>query len=200
MYNVVPFNDTRRLFTITDLNNKPVLYERPKELRKPYYFEQFNLCFTGSSDAVKNMKVYDIPSIFTKPYIILNTNCPLFAWLPYNNNTYQALIRLGILEDRPWNQLILPSMDIMCFLMSCEIISFSIMILWTESIEERKTFEMGIVSAFIWEWVIRNLISKKREHLFMKMIFSRLYNAQLLMRMLVFQYLYPQIQVMPKKS
>ena len=99
---IVPFKDTRRLFTITDLNNNPVLYERPKELSKPYYFEQFNLCFTGSSDAVKNMKVYDIPSIFTKPYIIFKSNCPLFAWLPYNNNTYQALIRLGMLEDKPY--------------------------------------------------------------------------------------------------
>ena len=48
------------------------------------------------------MKVYDIPSIFTKPYIIIKTNCPLFAWLPYNNNTYQSLVRLGMLEDKPF--------------------------------------------------------------------------------------------------
>ena len=78
------------------------MYERPSNLGKSYYFEQFNLCFTGNSDAVKNMKVYDVPAIFTKPYIIIKTNCPLFVWLPYNNNTYQALIRLGFLENRPY--------------------------------------------------------------------------------------------------
>ena len=78
------------------------MYEQPSNLGKPYYFEQFNLCFTGNSDTVKNMKVYDIPSIFTKPYIIIKTNCPLFAWLPYNNNTYQALIQLVFLENRPY--------------------------------------------------------------------------------------------------
>ena len=175
------------------------MYERPKELSKPYYFEQNNLCFTGHSDAVRNMKVYDISSIFTKPYIIFKTNCPLFAWLPYNNNTYQALIRLGMLEDKPYESAhpAIHGYNVLSYVMRNHLI---IMILWTESIEERKTFEMGIVSAFTWEWVIWNLISKKREHLFMKMIFSRLYNAQLLMRMLVFQYLYPQILVMPKKS
>ena len=102
LFIVVPYKNTRLLFTITGLNNKPILYERPYGLKEPYYFEQHNWCFTGSSDAVKNLKAFEISSIFTSPYVVIKTNCPLFAWLPYNNNTYQALVRLGILENRPY--------------------------------------------------------------------------------------------------
>lgn len=43
-----------------------------------------------------------ITSVFNESHIILTTNCPLFAWLPYYNETYNALVRLGFLEDRPF--------------------------------------------------------------------------------------------------
>lgn len=100
--NLVPYNNTRTLFEITDLSNKPILYQRPKNISKPYFFEQFNACYSDRSDFVKNAKQYDIPSIFNKPYLVIKTNCPLFAWLPYNFKTYQALVRLGILRNKPY--------------------------------------------------------------------------------------------------
>ena len=98
----MPYNTTRTLFTLTDLSYKPILYEKPKNLSKPYFFEQFNRCYLDNSDMVKNIKIHELNSIFTHPYIIIKTNCPLFAWLPYNNRTYQTLINLGILDNKPY--------------------------------------------------------------------------------------------------
>ena len=99
---IVPYNATRKLFEITDLSDKLVLYERPNNLPNPYYFKQNNYCFSNGSDIARNIINVDIHSVFASPYLIIQTNCPLFTWLTYNKKTYEALIRLGILENKPF--------------------------------------------------------------------------------------------------
>lgn len=54
------------------------------------------------SKVVQKLIREPITSVFNESHIVLTTNCPLFAWFPYYNETYNALVRLGILEDRPF--------------------------------------------------------------------------------------------------
>lgn len=61
-----------------------------------------NICFGKKSKVVQKLISQPITSVFNESHIILTTNCPLFAWFPYYNETYKALVRLGILEDRPF--------------------------------------------------------------------------------------------------
>lgn len=78
------------------------MYERPKNLTNPYYFKQNNYCYRIKSDIAKNMTELDIESIFPSSYIVIQTNCPLFAWLPYNKKTYESLIGLGMLKNKTY--------------------------------------------------------------------------------------------------
>ena len=44
-----------------------------------------------------------IESIFNDTLINFCSNCPLFEWLILNNHTYPRLVKLGLIEDLPYN-------------------------------------------------------------------------------------------------
>ena len=49
--------------------------------------------------ALQNMNVSEY---FTRPHIILSTNCPLFSWMLLNRETYRQVVALGLLDDEPY--------------------------------------------------------------------------------------------------
>lgn len=93
---------SQSIFNMTDLHNNPILYERPKLNKKPFYIHQDNICFTKKSVFVRKLMITDISHLLTNRYIVIKTNCPLFVWLVYNKRNYQTLVNLGFLEDKPF--------------------------------------------------------------------------------------------------
>ena len=90
------------LFTVTDLSDNPVrVMQFPRSVHRKR-LKMPNICFTKKSKVVQKLMVSPITRVFNADHIILSTNCPLFAWMLYNNETYSEIVRLGLLDDRPF--------------------------------------------------------------------------------------------------
>ena len=79
------------------------MYVKPKELGEPRSFRYNNFCFNPGNQVAKPFMNQSISSLFHEKYVLIKTNCPLFALLTYNEDNYMALIKLGILENKPFN-------------------------------------------------------------------------------------------------
>ena len=102
-HSVPPSYPLHSLFNVTDLSHNPVpILAAPRSIKRSN-LRMINICFGTKSKVVQKLISQPITSVFNESHIILTTNCPLFAWFPYYNETYNALVRLGFLEDRPFN-------------------------------------------------------------------------------------------------
>ena len=81
------------------MNNREILYDRPKNILKPKEYRLHNGCFIEKPFLVQQLINNPINKVFNDTYIVIQTNCPLFNWLAYNKDNYYSLIRLGILKD-----------------------------------------------------------------------------------------------------
>ena len=90
------------------MSNKAVLYHRPYQRIKRSSFKQTDICFSRNSHITQSIISNTIPSVFRERYLVINTNCPLFAWMTYNVETYRALVQLGFLKDKPFESALPP--------------------------------------------------------------------------------------------
>ena len=90
-------------FTITDLSNKPVQYSFNHNFPRRTSFSQVDTCFSKDSIIAQYLMQHPINTLFKRRFIRITTNCPLFAWMTYNNQTYNSLVRLGFLKNEPFN-------------------------------------------------------------------------------------------------
>lgn len=65
--------------------------------------QMVNWCFRPYAGIAIQLKNESIHSIFTHPSFALSTNCPLFSWLLFNEENYNALVKIGLLEDVPYH-------------------------------------------------------------------------------------------------
>lgn len=102
-FSLVPYPNSRMYFTITDLSNNPVQYAVYHHYGSRASFSKTDVCFSKQSRIAQNLMHHSIRSLFNVKYLKIKTNCPLFAWLTYNNETYNSLVKLGFLKNEPFN-------------------------------------------------------------------------------------------------
>ena len=78
------------------------MYNNPKEISPARVFLHKNSCFKPSSDIGKMFMNSNISTLFPDRVLLVKTNCPLFALLAYNKDNYQQLVKLGILDNKPY--------------------------------------------------------------------------------------------------
>ena len=61
-----------------------------------------NWCYRRDAGIAVRLRKESLSSIFNDPSFALSTNCPLFSWLLYNEENYNTLVKLGLLEDIPY--------------------------------------------------------------------------------------------------
>ena len=86
--------------------------------------------------ALQNMTVSEY---FTRPHIILSTNCPLFSWMLLNRETYRQVVALGLLDDEPYGS---KSASVLGFQLMSNILRRKFIIKEEIMEEVRKRFEV----------------------------------------------------------
>ena len=96
---LVPYNESLSIFTIKDITNRMILYDRPNNLPEPKEYTLYNSCYGEKPFLVQQLINNPVYNVFNDSYIVIQTNCPLFNWLTYNRDNYYSLIQLGILKN-----------------------------------------------------------------------------------------------------
>lgn len=61
-----------------------------------------NICFRNNTPLVRLLRIYPLPSVINGTHIIVSSNCPLFMWMLYNEDTYNMVVSLGLLPKEPF--------------------------------------------------------------------------------------------------
>lgn len=64
-----------------------------------------NTCFRDKTPFVNKLKNETIQSLFNHTHMCISSNCPLYSWMLYNEETYHQIVKLGLLPDIPYSQL-----------------------------------------------------------------------------------------------
>ena len=94
----MPYRNINHWFSVTDLCEKQILYSTPKELKNPQILRDYK-CWNQNSTTGMLLLKQSISSLFRENYVIIDTNCPLFALITHNKDNYRSLVKLKLIPD-----------------------------------------------------------------------------------------------------